>query len=286
MRGTRSTLLAVGLSFALAFAFVTSCSLFVSVDGLEDGDGVATSDGASQDSGFTDGNAPIHDSGSDATVFAGDAGKWAFVSSDGRTVEPDGGMLGTDLVTSSTTDVQAGDLVIFGCDTGFNAGFITFGGIDPGVLTLDVVGPRSDGENYEAEMGWGVVQSPIANLSLTGTVQNPASAGFMDCTVNVYRGGGPNVSLVDSEKVTGPDDSGNATCGPIQTAPGGVAYYISARTFCIGPPYDPAFTQRQPINGNPNGDVVPTDGGIVESEMMPCSNSTGSWICYMMSLTP
>jgi hypothetical protein len=277
------------IAIACAFSCVAGCSLFVDLDGLNDPDAGANTDAGSETDASSDVNlmGPTNDAAGDGAVFSGDAGAWAFVSSDGRTVvPPDAGLALPSNTVTSSAKVERGDLVVIGCDTGNNGGTITFDGFDTSALGLSVVGPQSDGLAYEAEIGWGVAQSSIGDLSITATVQNPSNDGFMDCTINVYRGGGPNVTLVATQKTSAGNGSGNATCGPIQTAPGGLAYYISARTFCIGEPYNPAFKQRQPINGNPNGDVVPTDGGIVQSEMMPCGGSTGSWICLMMTLSP
>jgi hypothetical protein len=265
------------LALAIPFACVAGCSLFTSLDGLTGGDdgGVDGSIGDASSDGGT-----LRDAEVDSPM--GDAGSWAFVSNNAVTT----GTPSTPLTVTSNGNVEAGDLVIVGCDSGNAAGFITLSGFSSDLLTLNVIGPRSDGEAYEAQIGWGIAQGPIGSLSVTASVENPAETSFLDCSLNIYRGGGPDASLVAEGKTNGPDNSGNATCGPIQTAPGGLAYYIAARSNCVGPPYDPAFTQRTGINGNPNGDVVPTDGGIVQSEMMPCSGSVSSWICYMMTLTP
>jgi hypothetical protein len=276
------------LAFAMSFGSLASCSLFVDTDGLSDGE---ASDGSVVDAtSDADGSAPADGTApADSAVdspFTGDAGSWAFVSSDPLTESSSGGNPIPPLTVTSSANIQVGDLVVIGCDCGNAGGTINFSGFNKSALSLNIVGPRSDGEAYEAEMGWGVMQEATTNLQITATAENSNQTAFMDCTINVYRGGGPNVSLVTENKITGPDDSGNATCGPIQTVPGGLAYYIAARTSCIGTPMDPAFTQRTGINGNPNGDVVPTDGGIVQSQMNPCSGSKSSWICYMMTLSP
>jgi hypothetical protein len=282
MRRTSSWLLA----FAISLGCLASCSLFVDTDGLSDGE---TSDGSVDATSDADASAPSDgalptDSAVDSP-FTGDAGSWAFVSSDPLTESSSGNPL-PPLTVTSKADIQVGDLVVIGCDSGNAGGTIDFSGFSKTALTLNIVGPRSDGKAYQAEMGWGVMQEATTNLQITATPEDPNETAFMDCTINVYRGGGPNVALVAESKATGPDDSGNAMCGPIQTVPGGLAYYISARTSCIGTPMDPAFTQRTGINGNPNGDVVPTDGGIVQSQMNPCNSSTSSWLCYMMTLSP
>jgi hypothetical protein len=272
------------LASAIGFGSAAGCSLITDTDGLSGG---GTNDGsvdATSDVSSPSDSAAPNDSANDS-AFSGDAGAWEFVSCDPKTESSSGNPLPALTVTSGAI-VEVGDLVVVGCDSDKNAGNISFSGFSTSALALSVVGPRNDGEAYQTEIGWGVVQQPINTLSVTATPGDPAEANFMDCTVNVYRGGGPNVTLVDEVKITGPDDSGNATCGPIQTAPGGLAYYIAARTSCVGTPVDPAFTQRTGINGNPNGDVVPTDGGIVQSEMNPCSGSTSSWICEMITLSP
>lgn len=268
-----------GLAFALACAILPSCSLFVSLDGLSGGgDGGPEIDGAITDGASNEASSPV-DAASDSAPV--DAGAWQFVTSQAQTVSP-AAPLTVDLLSS----VQVGDLVIVGCDSGIAGGYITMNGFDSSALALNIVGPHSDGEAYQAEIGWGVATAAISDLKVTATLQNEGAAGFMDCSVNLYRGGAPSASLIEDVKQIGPDDSGNAQCGPIHTAPGGVAYYIAARTSCVGEPFNPDFVQRTGINGNPNGDVVPTDGSVVQSEMMPCNGSTSSWICYMMSLTP
>ncbi len=273
------------LAAAITVAGVASCSLFTSLDGLQGGDdggalADAGVDGAIGGDAGVDGATPLGDSGSDAQT--GDAGAWAFIAEQAAT-----GPTTPPLAVDLGMGAQVGDLVIVGCDSGLNSGYITIAGYSSDDLILNIVGPHSDGSEYTAEIGWGVVKNPIADLQITGSIENPGESTFLDCSVNLYRGGSPNVSLVQEMKMIGGEGSAlNATCGPIQTAVGGVAYYIAARTTCVGTPIDPAFNERTEINGNPNGDIVPTDGGMVQSVMNACSGSTSSWICYMMSLTP
>lgn len=263
---------------AAAAVLPLACSLFVGLDGLQGGaasNEAGTSDASSDvaladaaDAGPTDSGPPV------------DAGTWRFLTTDAVT-------LGSSPVTvTSSANVEVGDLVIFACDTGGNGGNITASGFPVTSLSLSTVGPHSDNKDYEAWVAWGVVTAPITpTLQITGTTEN--SVPFLDCYLDVYRGGNPaTASLVAEVPNIGPDDSGLAQCGPIATAPGGVAFYVAARTSCLGTPLDPVFVQRQEINGNVCGDSVPNDGGNVDTKLGDCNNSTSDWVCLTVSIAP
>jgi len=264
---------------SLAVAAFGGCSLFTSLDGLSDGNGASDSGADALVDGSSD--APADATSLDGGFDTGpiDAGAWAFVASDAVTSST------TPLTVSSSANIRVGDLVVVGCNTSNTGGYITLSGISRASLPFEVVGPNTNGVAYESQISWAVVQAPIGGtLQITANPNAPVS--FLDCTINVYRGGGPAVRVVDQIKDIGPVDSGLVSCGPVATVPGGLAYYIAARTSCAGLPLDPAFTQRTGINGNPIGDAVPTDGGTLQTQLDACSNSTGDWICLMFSLSP
>jgi hypothetical protein len=71
----------------------------------------------------------------------------------------------------------------------------------------------------------------------------------------------------------------------VNTVAGGVAYYIAVRWGCAGAPLE-TFTQQQDPEGNPNGDLAPTDGATVQTQLADCNNSTGDWVCLTLAISP
>ncbi len=275
----------ISLASLMATAGLAGCSVltdFTGLTGASDDAGASadtagieagpdsSSDAAGDASAASDGTV-LGDSGSEAGA---EAGAWAFLASTTKSV------LVGPITLSASASIQAGDLVIIGCDTSIGSDTLTLSGFSTIALPL-TYSVLATSMSDEAVVAWGIAKQPIIGLTVTATATNGGQ--FIDCSINSYRGGNA-ATLVDHFASTGVGP-GLVSCHAVSTVRGGVAYYIAARNQCAGMPALP-FVQRNTINGNPNGDFAPADGNTVGTILGDCMASTGDWVCLMVSLSP
>ncbi len=271
----------------LLLGALSACSLLVSLDGLA---GPSSDSEAGDAPTDTTADAPSDSPAADSSPDATDGGpavptdaSWQLVTSDGFAFDTS-----PDAATVSTTQpVKAGDLLLVGCDTDGQGGNVTLD-VPSSIATFVQVGPfrypASGNTGYEAVVFVAIVAQAPTGGELTITARPTKAVSFMDCTINVYRGGTAAAAVVDTKVASG-TGPGRVKCGPVATVRGGIAYYIAVRYQCAGLPLQ-TFTQLNSLEGNPNGNLVPTDGAVAESELNDCAGSTGDWVCLTVSVSP
>jgi hypothetical protein len=264
----------------IATTWVGGCGLFPNLGNLDSLGGDASIDVAADSPVDSAGDAAV-DAGSDAPVEAGPCAptdaSFAFVSSMGN-YDPNP----TTSLSLGTTGALAGDLVVIGCDTQATAGAITLDAVTA-KLAPHVVGPVPDSTNvFEEVIFWGVLASTPPGGGAIAMTATP----FLDCSINLYRGGTPSAAVVSTKETDGVDASELVKCGPVDAVAGGLAYYIAVRYVCAGVPQSSPFVQRQDLEGNPNGDVVPTPAGMLATSLAACGSSASNWECLTIAMCP
>lgn len=274
---------------ALAVA-LAACELFVKIPddatgGVPDSGSVITDGAPGNDGATAEGGNPSSDSGSSTDAGVESDASWQFVSTDGNTGSSDDGGAINTVTVSISSPLKVGDLVVVGCSCDARGGPLKVGAPD-GFGMLAPVGPFTSGAGgFEVEVLVGTVAKvPAGGLaSLTfGTTSD--SVSFLDCAVDVYRGGTSAWTVVDTKLQAG-NGAGLVSCGPVATAPRGVASYDAVRFKCAGAP-GLGFAERQDLQGNPVGDSTPTDGGTAQTQLAQCEDSDGEWACLTVSVAP
>ena len=276
----------------IATTWVGGCGLFPNLGNLDSLGGDASIDVAADSAGpngFSRGcgrrrrerRAPV-----EAGPCAPTDASFAFVSSMGN-YDPNP----TTSLSLGTTGALVGDLVVIGCDTQATAGAITLDAVTA-KLAPHVVGPVPDSTNvFEEVIFWGVLASTPPGggaIAMTATAAN--TTPFLDCSINLYRGGTPSAAVVVSTKETDGVDASELVksrprrrrrgrprllhCGPLRVRRCSPVLAVRAATGSS--------------RGQPERDATssPTPAGMLATSLAACGSSASNWECLTIAMCP